>query len=62
MADDLMSFSLDWLAGASIKTQPLAVCEDGHLKVRGNTCWSPSHFSPDFKSLYCRVATHEEPT
>jgi hypothetical protein len=56
-----LAFSLDLLIGAGSKEQPLAVCDAGHLVVRGDTHWQPERLSFDFRSLLCREVTHQQP-
>ena len=55
-------FSLDWLAGALREQTPqLAVCDHGHLRVRGNTCWTPVAFHQPGGALICELVEPHGP-
>jgi hypothetical protein len=62
VAEDPLSFSLDWLAESSQRKRPLAVCAAGHLVVRERTCWQPLYFSADLRSLWCKPVDHPDKT
>lgn len=47
-------FSLDWLAAALGREPQLTICDRGHLRIRGNTCWTPVKFAG--QALVCRIA------
>ncbi len=55
---DEMPFSLDWLAGTAGRIQALAVCDQGHLVINGNTHWQPRALSQDLRTLICRITDH----
>jgi hypothetical protein len=51
---DEVPFSLAWLAEALGREPQLTICDRGHLRVRGNTCWQPHKFAG--QALACRIA------
>jgi hypothetical protein len=53
-----LAFSLDLLAEAAKQTPPLTACPDGHLLIRGRSCWNPVRFSADLRALYCVPVEH----
>lgn len=56
-----MTFSLDWLAGALREQKPqLAVCDHGHLRIRGNTCWAAVAFQTG-GALICELVEPHGP-
>lgn len=61
MTDRPLPFSLDWLAGAALKLQrdDVTACDEGHMLVRGRSCWAPTRFSEDLRALWCVPVEHE---
>ena len=50
MADKL-AFSLAMLANAAEAPKPITACEHGHLKVNNNSCWKPTTYSFELRTL-----------
>ncbi len=61
MSEPPLPFSIAWLYGASQKRpEALEVCDQGHLRVNGRTCWTPTGFTPDLGAVYCAHVEHPE--
>jgi hypothetical protein len=52
------AFALATLNDAANAPRPIAGCDNGHLKIAGNTCWAPVALSVDLKTLTCRLVEH----
>jgi hypothetical protein len=53
MNTDPLPFTFAWLEGAGRTRQPLTVCTEGHLVVRGRSHWAPRRISADLHALWC---------
>lgn len=54
-----LKFSLELLASAAELTPPLTACPDGHLQVKGRSCWKPTRFSEGLTAVYCTPVDHD---
>lgn len=55
-----LPFAIEWLASAAERRPAVDVCDLGHLRVNGRTCWSPDRIGADFKAIWFRFVEHEE--
>lgn len=60
MTDQRINFPFDTLQAAGDRIRPLDVCNLGHLRVSGRTCWQPVAFESRLHGIICEPARQHD--